>query len=60
MRKKEETNKNIRSWSERTDKINGPLLLILASLETETTQETNDDAEEPVEADSLKELQSHT
>ena len=35
-------------------------MLILASLETETTKETNDDAEEPVEADSLKELQSHT
>ena len=46
----EETNRNIRSLSERLNITNGPLLLILTSLETETTTESNDTTEEPIEA----------
>ena len=37
-----------------------PLLSILTSLETKTTAESNDATEEPIEADFLEELQSHT
>ena len=56
----EETNRNIRSSSERLNITNDPLLPILTSLETETTTETNDATGEPIEADFLEELQSHT
>ena len=35
-------------------------LPILISLETEATTENNDATEEPIEADFLEELQSHT
>ena len=56
----EETNRNIRSSSERLNITNDPLLPMLTSLETETTTETNDATEEPIEADFLEELQSHT
>ena len=56
----EETNRNIRSSSERLHIINDLLLPILTSLQTEATTEKNDDTEEPIEADFLGELQSHT
>ena len=56
----EETNRNIRSASERLNITNDRLLPILASSETETTTETNDSTEEPIEADFLEEFQSHT
>ena len=55
----EETNRNIRSSSERLHIINDLLLPILTSLQTEATTENNDDTEEPIEADFLGELQSH-
>ena len=63
MRKRkseEETNSNIRSLSEILNVTDDPLLSILTSLETEATTENNDDTEEPIEADFLEELQSHT
>ena len=56
----EETNRNIRSSSERLNVTNYPLLPTLTSLETEAATENNDDTEEPIEADFLEELQSHT
>ena len=56
----EETNRNIRSASERLNITNDRLLPILASSETEATTETNDSTEEPIEADFLEEFQSHT
>ena len=56
----EETNRNIRSSSERLNVTNYPLLPTLTSLETEAATENNDDTEEPKEADFLEELQSHT
>ena len=56
----EETNRNIRSSSERLNITNDPLLSILTSLENETITKTNDATEEPIEADFLEELQSHT
>ena len=56
----EETNRNIRSSSERLDITNDPLLPILTSLETEATTENHDVTEEPIEADFLEELQSYT
>ena len=56
----EETNRNIRSLSEGLNITNDPLLPILTSLETETITKTNDATEEPIEADFLEELQSHT
>ena len=59
-RSEEETNRNIRSPSERLNITNDLLLPILTSLEIETTTETNDATEEPIEADFLEELQSHT
>ena len=49
---------NIRSSSERLSKW--PVLLALTTLETETTTESNDATEEPIETDFLGELQSHT
>ena len=58
-KREEETNRNIRSSPERLDVTNDPLLPILISLETETTA-TNDATEEPIKADFLQELQSHT
>ena len=63
MRKRkseEETNRIIRSLSERFNVTNDPLSPILTSLETKATTENNNDTEEPVEADFLEELQSHT
>ena len=63
MRKRkseEKTNRNIRSSSERLNITNDPLLPILTSLETERTTETNDATEQPIGADFLEELQSHT
>ena len=56
----EETNRNIRSSSERLNITNDPLLPILTSLETEMITKTSDATEEPAEADFLEELQSHT
>ena len=56
----EETNRNIRSSSERLNIANDPLLPILTSLEAETTTGTNDATEKPIEVDFLEELQSHT
>ena len=56
----EETTRNIRSLPERLDGTNDPLLPILTSLETETTTATNDATEEPIKADFLQELRSHT
>ena len=59
MRKRkseEETNRNIRSSSERLNITNDPLLPILTLSETEATTENNDATEEPIEADFLKEL----
>ena len=56
----EETNRNIRSSSEKLNITNDPLLPILTSLETEATTENNDAIEEPIEADFSEELQSHT
>ena len=55
----EETNRNIRSSSERVNITNDPLLPILTSLETETITKTNDATEEPIEADFLEEHKSH-
>ena len=46
----DETNRNIRSSSERLNITNDPLLPTSTSLETETTTETNDATEEPIEA----------
>ena len=63
MRKRkseEETNRNIRSSSKRLNITNRPFLPTLTSLETETTTESNGPTEEPVKADFLEELQSHT
>ena len=59
-KREEETNRNIRSSPERLDVTNDQLLPILISLETETTTATNDATEEPIKADFLQELQSHT
>ena len=56
----EETNRNIRSSSERLNMTNIPLLPILTSLETKTTTETNDATEELIQVDFLEEFQSHT
>ena len=56
----EETNRNIRSLSERLKVRNDPLSPILTSLETKVTTENSNDTEETVEADFLEELQSHT
>ena len=56
----EEPNRNIRSSSERLNISNDQLLPILTSLETETTAETNNATDEPLEADFLEELQYHT
>ena len=47
----EETNRNVRSSSERLDITNDALLPILRSLGTETTTETNDATGEPIGAD---------
>ena len=55
-----ETNRNIRSSSERLNVTNDPLLPILTSLETEAITENNDDKEEPIGADFLEDLQSRT
>ena len=55
-----ETNRNIRSSSERLNVTNDPLLPILTSLETEAITENNDDTEEPIGADFLEDLQSRT
>ena len=63
MRKRkseEETNRNIRSLSERLKVRNELLSPILTSLETKATTENSNDTEETVEADFLEELQSHT
>ena len=57
MRKRkseEETNRNIRSLSERINITNDPLLPILTSSEAETTTGTNDATEEPVEVGFLE------
>ena len=59
MRKRkseEETNRNIRSLSERINITNDPLLPILTSSEAETTTGTNDATEEPVEVGFLEKL----
>ena len=56
----EESNRNIRSSSERLNISNDQLLPILTSLETETTAETNNATDEPLEADFVEELQYHT
>ena len=50
----EETNRNIRSLSERINITNDPLLPILTSSEAETTTGTNDATEEPVEVGFLE------
>ena len=55
-----ETNRNIRSSSERLNVTNDPLLPILTSLETEAITENNDDTEEPIGANFLEDLQSRT
>ena len=47
----EESNRNIRSSSERLNVTNGPLFPILTPLETEVTTENNDNIEEPIVAD---------
>ena len=57
MRKRkseEETNRNIRSLSERINITNDPLVPILTSSEAETTTGTNDATEEPVEVGFLE------
>ena len=56
----EETNRNIRSLSEKLNVTNDPSLPILTSLENEATTENNNNTEDPIEADFLEELQSHT
>ena len=56
----EETNRNIRSSTEDLNITNDPLLPILRSLETRTTAESKCTSEEPIEAASSEELQSHT
>ena len=56
----EETNRNVRSSTERVNITNDLLLLTLTSLETETTTEVNDAPDEPIAADFLEESQSHT
>ena len=59
MRKRkseEETNRNIRSLSERLKVRNELLSPILTSLETKATTENSNDTEETVEADFLEEL----
>ena len=63
MTKIKQTYNNIKIWNQVMTRIrltNDPVLPILTSLETETTTETNDATEEPIEADFLEDLQSHT
>ena len=56
----EDTNRNIRSLSERLSVTNDLLLPKLTSLETKARTENNGNTKDTIEVDILEELQSHT